>query len=202
MRKHSGPSSVPAGDRTPTVTGFSISLFECESFATRFEVIGPRCTTGQTVNRNDDRTIYVVAGLVFATTLVTGEEPATVKLQAGTFFSVPRGTVYELATSNGPVEMYVTESMLYDMHAEHLTPPVVGESNPEEDFVEDRVAAPLPVTRQQNPKAVQYQIDQANAAAQRRERQKSAAGVGVSAHSANVASIGVSPKPSGPPRET
>lgn len=200
MRKHSGPSSVPAGDRTPTKTGFSISLFEGESFATRFEVIGPRCTTGQLRNKTDDRTIFVVAGTIFVTTFVENEEPVTVKMHEGTFFSAPRGTVYEIATSTGAVELYFSEALLYSMHLEELTPAIVGESRPDEDFVENRVASPTPVTRQQNPKAVQYQIEQANASVQRRERQK-AAGIGVNAHSANVNAIGVNPAPSGPPRE-
>lgn len=200
MKKHAGPSSVPAGDRKPTELGFSIALFEGEAFATRFEVIRARCTTGRMVNRSDDRSFYVAAGTIFATTFPDGEEAVTVKLHHGTFFNAPKGVTYAIATTMEPAELYISESLLYHLHVEQLSPSEQGTVGVDEEFVESNPVTPTAVNRVQNPRAVEYQIEQAKAATARRERNKQP-GVGLNANAANVATIGVSPMPSGPPRE-
>lgn len=198
MKKYKGPSSVPAGDRKPTPVGWTIPIFECENFTTRFEYVASSSNAGQIVNQKDDRTIYVVAGTLYVTT-IENEQPHTVKLLQGAFFNVPRGTVYEMATGGAEgAELVVSEALLYGMHVEHLTAPVQGVETV--DFVET-TSTPTAVRREQKSSAVQNQIAAANESATRRERMKASNGTGVGAHSANVNSIGVSPMPGGIPRE-
>lgn len=198
MKKYKGPSAVPSGDRKPTETGWTIPIFDCESFATRFEYVASSSNAGQIVNQKDDRTIYVVAGTLYVTTL-EDEQPQTVKLLQGASFNVPRGLVYEMATGGSEgAELVISEALLYSLHLEQLTPPARGVDTA--DFIE-QAASPTPVRREQKVSAVQNQIAAATESVARRERMKATAGKGVGAHSANVNSIGVSPMPGGVPRE-
>lgn len=205
MKKYSGTSYVPAGEKKQTPYGYSIDLFSNDLFCTRFDVIYQKNNLGLGVNAKGDKTFLVVKGTAYVVVEVGGSKDVQgtqeiLKISTGNCFHAPRNTVYSIGTSGTDgVELHVVETLDYAKTWKQLETPTVGIGEGV-GFTDSISFQPQVVKRSgQDPRTVQQALEIAAQADQRRRTPKKASVQPSSANSSNV--IGANPRPSGIPSE-
>lgn len=92
-----GPRGINVADirnRQSTERGWRVLTFKGEDFEMVYEYICARNSTGQIKNEEQDRCLRVLAGMVYIT--IDGQAN---EIQTGQGFAIPKGMVYELATT-------------------------------------------------------------------------------------------------------
>jgi mannose-6-phosphate isomerase-like protein (cupin superfamily) len=117
-----GPSAatiVDVRNKVDTSRGWRVDIHKGESFEMAYELICARNSTGMVKNEDQDRAIRVLAGLLYVT---IGEE--MFELQAGSSYSFPMGTEYQLATSGDfDSEVIFCQGPDYEDNLKQLSPP-------------------------------------------------------------------------------
>lgn len=133
-----GPSAATIDDvrsKMNTSRGWKVDIFKGESFEMVYELICARNSTGMVKSEDQDRAIRVLSGLLYVT---IGEE--LFELRAGSSYSFPAGTEYQLATSGDfDSEVIFCQGPDYEDNLEQLSPP---------DAVSASMSLKLPVEAQ------------------------------------------------------
>jgi mannose-6-phosphate isomerase-like protein (cupin superfamily) len=104
-------------NKVNTPRGFKVQQFKGADFEVVYEFICARNSTGQVKNSDQDRSIRVLGGRLFAT--VDGE---IAELRPGQSLSIARGQTYELATSGtDDAEVLFSQGSDYEKNVEVIS---------------------------------------------------------------------------------
>lgn len=199
MKRHGGGAGMPSmAMREKTRHGVGVTLFE-GAFVVRHEVMFSGNSIGFGVHETGDRLVRVQKGSMFVIVEDDGERKIR-PLSEGGYFQAARGLRYGFATSGvDGVELLIVETPDYDKGWTQLEEPTVGTATMP-------MAAPaaevMGSTRARDLDAATHAQAEEMAAQQGRRRTPSASTAAAAQPNANSTnSIGVNPRPSGPPRE-
>lgn len=144
-----GPRGINVADirnRQSTERGWRVATFKGDDFEMIYEYICARNSTGQIKNEDQDRAIRVLAGMIYVT--IDGQVN---EIQTGQGFAIPKGTVYELATSGTTdAEVLFCQGPDYDKSIEQVSEAV---KNNAVNVVPEPQAAPIVRTPRRKPQA-------------------------------------------------
>lgn len=189
---------TPIGPRTQTRHGYTELAFEGKEFIARRESMHAGNSIGYGLNPGGDRMVFVESGMVFGFLADELGDVQTIKMGPGHVLRAPRGVKHGYATSGvDGADVLVVESVDYDKGWKQL------QSATETARAAPNGAAPIATTLAPRDRsldaATKAQAEEVAAVRGRRRAKVDGPATDINPNSTN--SIGVNPKPMGPPVE-